>query len=70
MTEIIAVNLSWIISLQNHLSVAYSNVRNVELNTYDLDKADTLQVSMRQLHEVIQSLNKVVTNPKKYMLKV
>lgn len=70
MPEVIAVNLSWIVSLYNHLRIARSNVNNVELNTYDLDKADTLQTSIRQIDEVMKSLNKVVSNPKKYTLNI
>lgn len=68
MPEVIAVNLAWITSMYNHLRVAKSNVWNVELTTYDLGKADALQTSMRQIDEVLQSLNKVVSNPEKYML--
>ena len=70
MPEVIAVNLAWIASLYNHLQNAKSNVRYVELNTYDLDKADTLETSIRLIEEVIQSLNKVVSNPKKYTLTI
>lgn len=70
MPEVIAVNLSWIASLYDHLRIARSNVSNVELNTYDLDKADTLQTSIRQIDEVMKSLNKVVSNPKKYTLNI
>jgi len=43
---------------------------NVELNTYDLGKADALQTSMRQIDEVLKSMNKVVSNPKKYTLTI
>jgi hypothetical protein len=48
------------------LGVAKTNVWNVELNTFELGKADTLQHSMRQIEEVRQSLNKVLSNPLKY----
>jgi hypothetical protein len=70
MPEVIAVNLSWIASLYDHLRVARSNILNVELNTYDLGKADALQTSMRQIDEVLKSMNKVVSNPKKYTLTI
>lgn len=70
MPEVITVNLAWIASLYNHLQIAKNNVRQVELNTYDLDKADTLEISIRQIEEVIHSLNKVVSNPKKYTLTI
>lgn len=68
MPEVIVVNLAWITSMYNHLRVAKSNVWNVEINTYDLGKADALQASMRQIDDVMQSLNKVIINPEKYML--
>lgn len=70
MPEVIAVNLAWINSLYQHLRIAMINVSNVEHNTYDLDKADALQISIRQIEEVIQSLNKVVSNPKKYTVNI
>lgn len=70
MYEKVIVDLSWIKSLYNALQNAKTNVWNVEINTYDLGKADTLQMSIQQIDIILQSLNKVVSNPKKYMLKV
>jgi len=70
MPEVIAVNLAWISSLYEHLRIAKSNIQDVELNTYDLSKADVLQISITQIEEVMRSLNKVVSNPKKYTLTI
>lgn len=70
MPEVIAVNLSWIKSIYNHLKVAKCNVNNVELNTYELGKADALQTSMRQIEEVMISIRKVISNPEKYTLTI
>ena len=70
MYEKVIVDLSWIKSLYNALQNAKTNVWNVEINTYDLGKADTLQMSIQQIDIILQSLNKVVSNPKKYMLNV
>ena len=70
MPEVITVNLAWIVSLYNHLQNAKSNIHSVELNTYELGKADVLQTSIRQIEEVLHSLNKVVSNPKKYTLTI
>jgi hypothetical protein len=66
MPEVIVVSLAWIRSIHELLGVAKTNVWNVERNTYDLDKADTLQQSIVQIEEVRQSLNKVLSNPLKY----
>jgi len=70
MYEKVVVDLSWIKSIYNALQIAKTNVWNVELNTYDLGKADTLQMSIQQIDIILQSLNKVVSNSKKYMLNV
>jgi len=70
MFEKVVVDLSWIKSIYNALHIAKTNVWNVELNTYDLDKADTLQMSIQQIDLILQSLNKVVSNPKKYMINI
>jgi hypothetical protein len=70
MPEVIAVDLTWIASLHYNLQMARRNVCNAELGTYDLGKSDMLLASMRQLDLVIQSLNKVVSNPKKYTLTI
>ena len=70
MPEVITINLAWLSSLHEHLRLAKRNVYNVELNTYDLDKAEVLQTSIRQIEEVMKSLNKVVSNPEKYTLSI
>lgn len=52
------------------MKVAKCNVNNVELNTYELGKADALQTSMRQIEEVMISIRKVISNPEKYTLTI
>lgn len=52
------------------LSDVYSEIRVLELNTYDFGKAEALQSSMKELACVIKSLNVVVSNPEKYILKI
>ena len=70
MPEIVAVDLTWIVALKNVLANVYSNVREVEINTYEPNKADTLLYSMRGIENVIASLNKIVSNPKKYIVQL
>jgi len=70
MSEKVLVDLSWIANMKIILSDVYSEIRVLELNTYDFGKAEALQSSMKELACVIKSLNVVVSNPEKYILKI
>ena len=70
MTEIVAVDLTWVVAVKNILTTVYSNVREVEINTYEVNKAERLLFSMQGIENVISSLNRVISVSKKYTIKI
>jgi hypothetical protein len=70
MTEIVAVDLTWVVAVKNILTTVYSNVREVEINTYEVNKAERLLFSMQGIENVISSLNRVISISKKYTIKI
>jgi len=66
MGAVVHVSLSWIEDIRKRLLQIVHDVHGVEIMTTNLQASDILLNNINSINQILNSLNKVVTQPERY----
>jgi hypothetical protein len=66
MSATVHVSLSWIEDIRKRLSQIVHDIHGVEMMTTNLQASDILLNNINSINQILNSLNKVVTQPERY----